>query len=81
MRQTADVRKKAARYYNKDATQYRQNTQNTRLLHKPVCITKLTVFTTMFETRSQVNQYKHQKMHKTPMTGVPNFRITQLGVA
>jgi hypothetical protein len=55
--------------------------QNTRLLHKPVCISKLALFTTLFETRSQVNQYQHQKMQKTPITGVPNARITQLGVA
>jgi hypothetical protein len=50
------------------------------LLHKPVCISKLALFTTMFETRSQVKQYKHQKMQKTPITGVRNVRITQLGL-
>jgi hypothetical protein len=81
MRQTGDVRKNAARYNNQDATQSSQNTQNTRLLHKPVCISKLELFTTMFETCSHVNQHKHQKMQKTPITGVPNARITQLGVA
>jgi len=81
MRQIANVRKNAARYNYQDATQSSQNTQNTRLLHKPVCISKLELFTTMFETRSQVNQYRHQKMHKTPITGAPSVRITQLGVA
>jgi hypothetical protein len=80
MRQTANVRKNAARY-NQDATQSSQNTPNTSLLHKPVCISKLALFTTMFETRSQVDQYKHQKMQKTPITDVPHVRITQLGVA
>jgi hypothetical protein len=46
------------------------------------CLYQLTgLFTTMSETRSQVNQYKSQKIQKTPITGVPNVRITQLGVA
>lgn len=81
MRHVANVRKNAARYNNQDATQSRQNMQSTRLLHKPVCISKLALFTTMFETRSQVNQYKHKKMQKTPITGVPNVIITHLGVA
>ena len=81
MRQIANVRKNAARYNNQDATRTSQNMQNTRLLHKPVCISKLALFTTMSKTRSQVNQYKHQKIQKTPITGVPNVRITQLGVA
>jgi hypothetical protein len=82
MRQIANVRKNAARYNNQDATLSSQNTPNTRPLHKPVCTSKLALFTTMYETSSQVNQYKHQKMQKkTPITGVPNVRTTQLGVA
>ena len=81
MRQITNVMKNTARYNNQDATLSSQNTPNTRPLHKPVCISKLALFTTMFETRSQVNQYKHQTMQKTPITCVPNVRTTQLGVA
>lgn len=81
MRQIANVSNNAARYNNQDATQSRQSMQNTRLLHKPVCICKLALFTATFETRSQVSQYRHQKMLKTPITGEINVRITQLGDA
>jgi hypothetical protein len=80
MRQIANVRKNTARY-NQDATLSSQNTPNTRPLHKPVCISKLALFTTLFETRSQVSQYKHQEMQKTPISGVRNVRTTQLSVA
>jgi len=49
MARIANVRKNAARYSNQDATQSSQNTPNTRLLHKPVCISKLALFTTVLK--------------------------------